>query len=198
MTTPLELAAAKTALVVIDLQAGILARSVAPHVSADVLERSARMCERFRAMGAQVVLVRVSFAADGSDALSQPSDEPMPRGARPEGWDVLSPALGAGPRDIRITKHQWGAFYGTELDLQLRRRGITTLVMCGISTNMGVESTARDAWERGYAIVFAEDAMASFDAAAHAFAVKNIFVRLGRVRSTGEVMAALTAAGESA
>jgi nicotinamidase-related amidase len=70
--------------------------------------------------------------------------------------------------------------------------------MCGISTNMGVESTARDAWERGYAIVFAEDAMASFDDAAHAFAVKNIFVRLGRVRSTGDVLAALMAAGESA
>jgi nicotinamidase-related amidase len=197
MTTPLELAAAKTALVVIDLQAGILARQVAPHSSADVLERSAKMCEHFRAVGAQVVLVRVSFAADGSDALSQPCDEPMAR-ARPEGWDVLSPALGSGPRDIHITKRQWGAFYGTELDLQLRRRGITTLVMCGISTNIGVESTARDAWERGYAIVFAEDAMASFDAAAHAFAVKNIFVRLGRVRSAGEVMAALTAAGESA
>ena len=148
MTAPLELAAAKTALVVIDLQAGILARAVAPHTSADVLERSARMCESFRAAGAQVVLVRVSFAADGSDARSQPCDEPTPR-ARPEGWDVLSPALGSGPRDIHITKHQWGAFYGTELDLQLRRRGITTLVMCGISTNIGVESTARDAWERG-------------------------------------------------
>jgi nicotinamidase-related amidase len=197
MTTLLELAAAKTALVVIDLQAGILSRPVAPHASADVLERSAKMCERFRELGAQVVLVRVSFAADGSDALSQPCDEPMAR-ARPEGWDVLSPALGSGPRDIHITKRQWGAFYGTELDLQLRRRGVTTLVMCGISTNIGVESTARDAWERGYAIVFAEDAMASFDAAAHAFAVKNIFVRLGRVRSTGDVLAALTAARENA
>jgi nicotinamidase-related amidase len=197
MTTPIELAAAKTALVVIDLQAGILARPTAPHTSADVLERSAKMCERFRAAGAQVVLVRVSFAADGSDVLSQPSDEPTPRGARPEGWDVLSPALGSGPRDVHITKHQWGAFYGTELDLQLRRRGITTLVMCGISTNIGVESTARDAWERGYAIVFAEDAMASFDAAAHAFAVKNIFVRLGRVRSTSEVLGALAAGGQN-
>jgi len=190
MTTPLELAAAKTALVVIDLQAGILARPVAPHASADVLERSAKMCERFRAVGAQVVLVRVSYAADGSDALSQPCDEPMAR-ARPEGWDVLSPALGSGPRDIHITKRQWGAFYGTELDLQLRRRGITTLVMCGISTNIGVESTARDAWERGYAIVFAEDAMAGPTAEAHHFAVTTIFPRLGRVRSTRQVLDAL-------
>jgi len=191
MTTPLELAATTTALVVIDLQAGILGRSTAPHASADVLERSARMCARFREVGAQVVLVRVSFAADGSDVLSQPSDEQMPRGPRPAGWDVLSPTLGSGERDIHITKHQWGAFYGTELDLQLRRRGIKTLVMCGISTNFGVESTARDGWERGYAIVFAEDAMASFDGAAHLFAVKTIFVRLGRVRSTDQVLSAL-------
>jgi nicotinamidase-related amidase len=179
--------------VVIDLQSGILGRPAAPHSSADVLDRSAKMCARFREAGAQVVLVRVSFAADGADALSQPSDEQIPRGPRPAGWDVLSPALGAGERDIHITKHQWGAFYGTELDLQLRRRGITTLVICGISTNFGVESTARDAWERGYAIVFAEDAMASFDDAAHAFAVKNIFGRLGRVRSTSDVLAALAA-----
>jgi len=190
MATPLELTPAKTALVVIDLQAGILARSTAPHASSDVLDRSATMCDRFSAAGAQIVLVRVSFAADGSDALSQPCDEPTPR-ARPAGWDVLSPALGSGERDIHITKHQWGAFFGTELDLQLRRRGVTTLVMCGISTNFGVESTARDGWERGYAIVFAEDAMASFDAAAHAFAVKSIFVRLGHVRSTSEILAAL-------
>ena len=191
MTTPLELAAATTALIVIDLQAGILGRPAAPHASADVLERSAAMCRRFREKGAQVVLVRVSFSADGADVLSQPSDEQMPRGARPDGWDVLAPALGSDSRDIHVTKHQWGAFYGTELDLQLRRRGITTMVMCGISTNFGVESTARDGWERGYSIVFAEDAMASFDATAHAFAVKNIFARLGRVRSTSEVLAAL-------
>src|SRR5262245_54815688 len=105
MTTSLELAAAKTALVVIDLQAGILTRPAAPHSSADVLERSAKMCARFRAVGAQVVLVRVSFAADGSDALSLPCDEPMAR-TRPEGWDVLSPALGSVGRDIHITKHQ--------------------------------------------------------------------------------------------
>ena len=190
MTTPLELPASKTALVVIDLQAGILARPCAPHASADVLDRSAAMCSRVRAAGGHIVLVRVSFAADGSDVPSQPCDEPMVR-ARPTGWDVLSPALGSGERDIHITKRQWGAFYGTELDLQLRRRGVTTLVMCGISTNFGVESTARDAWERNYAIVFAEDAMTSFDAAAHAFAVKSIFPRLGRVRPTSEVLAAL-------
>lgn len=190
MTNPIELTAAKTALVVIDLQAGILARSCAPHTSADVLDRSVSMCSRFRAAAGHVVLVRVSYAADDSDVLSQPCDEPAPR-VRPLGWDVLSPSLGSAERDIHITKHQWGAFYGTELDLQLRRRGVTTLVMCGISTNFGVESTAREAWERNYALIFAEDAMTSANADAHAFAVKTIFPRLGRVRSTSDVLAGL-------
>ncbi len=187
-----DLDPARTALIVIDLQKGILAREGAsPYTASDVLARSARLCERFRKAGAQVVLVRVSFAADWSDALKQPNDAGPMGGARPQGWDELSPELGSGPRDIHITKHQWGAFYGTELDLQLRRRGIDTIVLCGIATNFGVESTARDAYERGYALLFAEDAMTSLGPGAHEFAVQNIFPRLGRVRSTEQILAAL-------
>ncbi|MFX8086630.1 isochorismatase family protein, partial [Acinetobacter baumannii] len=94
------------------------------------------------------------------------------------------------PTDIQITKRQWGAFYGTELDLQLRRRGITTIVLGGISTHVGVESTARAAWEHGYALVLAEDAMSSNDAALHRSSVENVFPRLGRVRSTETILAA--------
>jgi nicotinamidase-related amidase len=111
--------------------------------------------------------------------------------AREPGWDELAPELGAGPGDILITKHQWGAFYGTELDLQLRRRGVGTIVIGGISTNFGVESTARDAFERGYSLVFVEDAMAGPSPEAHAFACGTIFPRLGRVRDTQGVLAAL-------
>ena len=191
MPDALTLDPRRTALVLIDLQAGILARTTAPHTSAEVLERCVALAERLRAARGHVVLVRVSFSASGADALSQPVDEAMPASARPEGWDELSPALGNDERDIRITKRQWGAFYGTELDLQLRRRGVDTIVLGGISTNFGVESTARDAWERAYAVVFAEDAMASMQADSHAFAVRTIFPRLGRVRSTEEVLEAL-------
>ena len=90
-----------------------------------------------------------------------------------------------------MTKHQWGAFYGTDLDLQLRRRGIATILLCGIATCIGVESTARDAYERGYRQVLVEDAMASFTAAGHQHTVTQIFPRIGRVRSTCEVLAAL-------
>ena len=111
--------------------------------------------------------------------------------AREPGWDELAPELGADPGDILVTKHQWGAFYGTELDLQLRRRGVRTIVIGGISTNFGVESTARDAFERGYSLVFVEDAMAGVSPEAHAFACQTIFPRLGRVRDTQAVLSAL-------
>ncbi|MGL6019251.1 MAG: isochorismatase family protein, partial [Gibbsiella quercinecans] len=93
--------------------------------------------------------------------------------------------------DILITKRQWGAFYGTELDLQLRRRGIKTLVLGGISTNIGVESTARAAWEHGYELVIAEDMCSAQSAEMHQFAFDHIFPRLARVRSTSEILAAL-------
>src|ERR1041384_346787 len=102
-------------------------------------------------------------------------------------FGAFVPELERPPTDVVITKHQWGAFYGTELDLQLRRRGVRTIVLCGIATNFGVESTARDGWERNYAIVFAEDAMAGVSAEAHQFAISTIFPRIGRVRSTEEI-----------
>ena len=180
-----------TALVVIDLQQGIVARTVAPHASRDVVERSARIADALRAAGGRVVLVRVAYAADEGDRLHPPVDAPMPPGAPPPGWSDLVPEMGPRAEDIVVTKRQWGAFYGTELDLQLRRRGIRTLLMCGISTNFGVESTARDGWERGYELVFVEDAMAGLSAEAHAFAVTTIFPRIGRVRSTADVLSAL-------
>jgi nicotinamidase-related amidase len=93
--------------------------------------------------------------------------------------------------DIHIIKRQWGAFYGTELELQLRRRGVSRIVLGGISTNIGVESTARNAFELGFNQVLVEDAMSSSNADHHRFAVENIFPRLGRVRSTEQVLQAL-------
>ena len=183
----------QTALVLIDLQKGILGRQTAPHSASDVLARSVRLAERFRGAGGLVVLVHVSFSPDGGDRLTPPTDEPPPPAATQPGWDEISPDLGPDPKDIVISKRQWGAFYGTQLDLQLRRRGIRTIVIGGIATNFGVESTARDAFERGYALVFVEDAMAGLSNEAHSFAVKTIFPRIGRIRSTEEVLNAMHA-----
>jgi nicotinamidase-related amidase len=109
----------------------------------------------------------------------------------PEHPTELAPALQVQPSDHVITKRQWGAFHGTDLDLQLRRRGLTTIVLTGIATCFGVESTARAAFELGYEQVFVEDAMGSMTAAQHQHAVTQIFPRMGRVRRTAEVLAAI-------
>jgi nicotinamidase-related amidase len=191
--TSLTIDPRKTALVLIDLQQGIVGRPCAPRSGPDVVGNAERLAERFRALGATVVLVHVTFHPDFKDFLSPPADAATPFNvsALPPSWSDIVPELGPKPGDLLIAKRQWGAFYGTELDLQLRRRGVGTIVLGGISTNIGVESTARSAYEHGYAQVLVEDAMASSTAEMHAFAVKNIFPRLGQVRSTAEVLAAL-------
>ena len=187
----LDLDPKTTALVVIDLQRGIVARQTGPHSSADVVARAARLADAFRDAGAVVVLVNVGFASDRRDLLQPPVDAPNPPHQPPPEWSQIVDELHPRESDLRVTKHQWGAFYGTELDLQLRRRGVRTIVLCGIATNFGVESTARDAWERNYAIVFAEAAMAGMSAEAHQFAVGTIFPRIGRVRSTEAILQGL-------
>lgn len=192
MAEALSLNPAETALVLIDLQGGILLRQTSPHSAAEVLAKGAKLANRFREVGAPVVLVNVSYSSTGEDRLKQPTDSPM-MGTPEPGWDKLSPDLGPSEKDILITKRQWGAFYGTALDLHLRRRGIRTIAIGGIATNFGVESTARDAYEHGYALVFIEDAMAALSEDAHKFALTTIFPRLGRVRSTEEVLAGLKA-----
>ncbi|WP_074182686.1 hydrolase, partial [Enterobacter hormaechei] len=100
-------------------------------------------------------------------------------------------SLGKRDSDIEVTKRQWGAFYGTDLELQLRRRGIDTIILCGISTNIGVESTARNAWELGFNLVIAEDACSAASADQHQCSMTHIFPRIGRVRSTDEILSAL-------
>jgi nicotinamidase-related amidase len=186
----LELDPRATALVLIDLQQAIVARTTAPHSSADVVARSAQLARAARERGALVVKVRVAFDAALRDRLAPPTDAPQPAGPLPADFAELVPEVGESADDVVVTKRQWGAFYGTDLDLQLRRRGIRTIVLAGIATNFGVESTARDAWERAYHVVFVEDAMASFSADMHRFPVEHIFPRLGRVRSTADVCAA--------
>ena len=167
----LELNAKTTALVVIDLQEGILPFAGGPHTADEVVNRAGKLAVNFRASGQPVFLVRVGWSADYAEALKQPVDAPSPAKVLPENWWQHPAALGATDSDIEIIKRQWGAFYGTDLELQLRRRGIDTIVLCGISTNIGVESTARNAWELGFNLVIAEDACS----AASAFFMRSFF-----------------------
>jgi nicotinamidase-related amidase len=178
----MELNAKTTALVLIDLQKGVLAMSVAPHPAATIHERSMQLALRFRASCSPVVWVRASFASDFADAPRAKVDLPSNFRALPPGWDEFPQPLD--PADVIVTKRQWGAFYGTDLDLQLRRRGMRTIVLGGIATSIGVESTARSAWEHGYELVICEDLCADLSAETHASSFKHIFPRLARIGSS--------------
>src|SRR4051794_17936086 len=123
---PLSLDAATTALVLIDLQYGIVAMNVQPQPSSEVVARARTLARAFRAAHAPVVLVTVGSSPDGKDALNPIAEgAPPPAGARPANGPTVVEELEPQPSDLRIMKRQWGAFYGTDLDLQLRRRGIS-------------------------------------------------------------------------
>src|SRR5579875_1961718 len=184
----------KTALVVIDLQNSVVALQGAPYSAQEVVHNAARLVNAFRAKGAFVGLVRVA-SKDGKDMLRPTTDE-APRwgsGERPKDAFEIVPEIGVTDNDFVITKHQWGAFYGTDLDLQLRRRGIGTIVLCGIATGYGVDTTAREAYQHGYNQVFAEDAINALSEEEHHYVTTRIFPRMGRLRSTDEIVAALQA-----
>jgi len=181
-----------TALVLIDLQGGILPFVKAPYRGDEVVAAGAGLARALRTAGGPVVLVQMGFSDGMPEMLRQPTDVPPPVGeSLPAGWWDRPAGLEPASQDIQIVKRQWSAFHGTELDLQLRRRGITTVVLGGIATNFGVESTARAGWEQGYAMILAEDAMSAPSAEMHQFAVDRIFPRLGRVRKSPEILAAL-------
>jgi nicotinamidase-related amidase len=177
-----------SALVLIDLQKGILGYPLTPVTSQELLERGRTLAERFRSAKATVVLVNVAFSPDGADMLRQPVDQaqPLPAGGFPAGWSEFPSGL-MQTGDLQVTKRQWGAFHGTELDLQLRRRGIRTIVLGGVATHIGVESTARQAYERGYELLIVKDATTSSDAEAHAMSMKHIMPRLARVVQSNDI-----------
>lgn len=173
---------ATSALVLIDLQRGVTSRQLEPRSAAEVIADAKTLAARFRAAASPVVNVRVSWHADLGDIPPARVDAPIvfPDGGPPEGFDAFVDGI-MQPGDLEIVKRQWGAFYATELDMQLRRRGIGTLVIGGIATNFGVESTVRDAWERGYEVVVAEDLCATRSHALHDMAITSIFPRISRL-----------------
>ena len=168
-----------TALVLIDLQEGIVTGDKGPYAADAVVARARDLAARFREARAPVVLVHVDFAAREmpSTAVDQPS---LPADGTPPGFATLVPGLRQ-EGDVVVLKHHWGAFTGTDLDLQLRRRGVKTVVVAGIATNFGVESTVRSGWELSYDMVVVEDACTSQSADLHAFAIERILPRIARV-----------------
>jgi nicotinamidase-related amidase len=188
MSSDLTLNAKTTALVLIDLQNAILSRDTKPYSTADVAQRCRTMAHAFREKGGTVVYVRVPL----DQFLSLPVDEAMTLPKElPAGASEIADAAGMQSGDILISKRHWGAFAQTALEQELRTRRIDTVVLAGISTNIGVESTLRQGTGLGFAFVTVEDACSTFSPEMQQFAFKMIFPRLSRVRTTQQVLDAL-------
>lgn len=189
----LKLDLSKAALVLIDIQNGTLAMPLAPYDRQTLVANAAALGNAFAAANIPIIKVRIAFSPDGGDRLTQPVDQPMilPEGGFPPDWSEFAEEIDALPDILTLSKRNWSAFYGTDLDLQLRRRKIDTIVLAGIATNFGVESTARDAWQHGYAVVVAEDACTSLREALHQTAITGTLPRVSRVRAGCEIIAAI-------
>jgi nicotinamidase-related amidase len=176
-----------TALIVIDLQAGVVTLPVEPS-PASVIARTVELLDSFRRHGLPVVLVNVDAGAPGRTEAGGIGGV-----TRPDGWADLVPELDARPSDHLITKKTWGAFQGTGLAELLRDNGVTQAVITGIATSAGVESTARQAYEHGFNVTLATDAMSDRSPEMHANSIRNIFPRLGETGTTAEILAVLEA-----
>jgi nicotinamidase-related amidase len=171
----------RTALIVIDLQKGI-ASFPTVHPLAGVVENARRLAAAFRDRGLPVVLVNATGGAPGR------AEQNFRGGAFPPDWADLLPELERQPHDHLVTKQTWGAFTGTGLEAQLRTASVTQVVLCGVATSIGVESTARHAFELGFNVTLAVDAMTDIDADAHVNSLKRIFPRLGETGATQDII----------
>jgi nicotinamidase-related amidase len=174
----------KTALIIIDLQKGIASFPTA-HPMAPVVKASAALCEAFRARGLPVVLVNVDAGAPGR------TEHPRWSGSFPPDFIELLPELNRQPQDHLVTKQTWGAFTRTGLEAHLKSLGVTQVVITGVATSIGVESTARQAYEAGFNVTLAVDAMTDMNAEAHDNSLRLIFPRLGETGTSGEIIALL-------
>ncbi len=182
---PLTALDRNTALIVIDLQKGMLDLPLIQPIE-EIVTRSRELIDAFRAEGLSVVLVNVAGRAPGR---TEQGPRRIPVVA--DGWTDLLPELNPQPGDILVTKRSWGVFATTDLEDQLKAKGVTQVVVTGVSTSVGVESTARQAYEQGFNVTVALDAIADVREEAHAYSIRNIFPRLGETGSTHEILSLL-------
>ncbi|MDQ0394445.1 isochorismatase family protein [Labrys monachus] len=173
-----------TALVVVDLQKGIVAYPTV-HPIAEVVNRARQLVDAFRTRGLPVVLVNVAGGAPGRTERPRHS-EPFPAG-----FTDLIPELNRQPGDIVVTKRTWGAFASTDLEARLKARGVTQIVVVGVATGTGVEATARQAYEQGFNVTLAIDAMTDTRAEAHEYSIAQVFPRLGETGTVQEIIGLL-------
>lgn len=189
MNEGIDLYGGRLGLIVVDLQDGLV-RLPAAHPVDTIIGTTRRLADGMRASGHVIVWITIDFAADGGDMSRRRTDVPAPPPPTP-GFAVLAEGLAPQAGDLHITKRTWNCFHATELELQLRRRGVETVVLAGVATSIGVESTARGAFDRDFDVVLAADAVTDPVAAAHDHSLRYVYPRLGRVRESGAILEAL-------
>ena len=181
-----------TALLVVDLQKGTIGSHPMAHSADDVIGRAAELAAAFRQQGLPVVLVNHAGNPAGRTQYGHGGGGDWP----PELTELM-PGLGADPDDLRITKRGWGAFARTDLDARLRSLGVTQVVIAGVATSYGIESTARDAYDLGYHVTIAADAVTDPTPEGHQHRLDRVFPALGQVGKTAEIIALLSAPGDT-
>lgn len=183
---------ARTALVVIDLQKGIMGTGeLKPYSAKEVLEKNNQLAESFKNTAGWITLVNVDpttmqfLNKEGSGKAYMNIPAVFSEYVMPIAEDETAENV------IKITKHNPGAFFGTDLDLQLRRRGVDTIILTGVATANGVYATALDAYQHGYKVIVVEDACADRDGELHQIFFDKLFIKLGQTTSTAEVLSAI-------
>jgi nicotinamidase-related amidase len=170
------------ALVVIDLQKGIVSGPIA-----HVVPNAAALARAFREYDLPVVLVNVTGRAPGrTDANGRASHGSI--GTFPAGWADIIDELEPQPGDHLVTKRRRSAFHDTGLDTLLRDLGVTQIVLAGVSTSSGVESTARSGHDHGYHVVLATDAVADPDPDSHRHSLERVFPKLGETATSAAII----------
>lgn len=186
----------KTALVLIDLQKGIVKAALA-HPVEDILNKSVQLINAFRNTHLPIVIVNVNpVGASWTKArVEKPSipqntiTQTIAKVAMPLlGSTDIVPEVITQPTDIFITKKTWNAFYNTGLHDELQKKNVTEIILAGVATSIGVEGTARAASELGYNIAFATDAMTDRVLDAHNNSINYIFPRIGELDVTDNIV----------
>ncbi|HTC75982.1 MAG TPA: isochorismatase family cysteine hydrolase [Edaphobacter sp.] len=178
---PLTKLDATAALIVIDLQKGVIAMPTV-HPISDIVSRSAQLARAFRRRGLPVVLVNVTATAPGRTDVGKSHVTITPDFAE------LIAQLERQPDDLVVSKQRIGAFIGTSLNDLLRSRGVTQVFLTGVATGSGVEATARSAYDYGYNVVLVVDAMTDRNPEAHRHSVEITFPKVGETDTTSNVL----------
>ena len=199
----------RTAVILIDLQNDIIRNPNGPFYGAiaeqvrnrQVVERVVRLTDQARAAGALIFFITVVRRQDYQDVVNQINEFVAAGKAPPPKQQVslvegttgaqLVDELKPQPADYVLVKKRRNAFHQTELDFHLRARNITTVAIGGVATDLGVENTVRDAWDRDYNVIVLDDISVAVPPAAHDYAISNVFPRMARIMNTERFLAEL-------